>query len=140
MALYYLDLPRNEVLVHAEAPGCYDPMPLRSRTPAAGASARRNFDDPHAPGLFYLQNARHRHAHAGLQPGTVKFLRIVESPRNATGRGGNGSDRGLSAGMNWHNFEDKRILGTVPVEDDGSAYFEVPATRSCSSRRSMRTA
>jgi hypothetical protein len=29
--------------------------------------------------------------------------------------------------MNWHSFENKRILGTVPVESDGSAYFEVPA-------------
>jgi hypothetical protein len=29
--------------------------------------------------------------------------------------------------MNWHSFENKRILGTVPVEADGSAYFEVPA-------------
>ena len=28
--------------------------------------------------------------------------------------------------MNWHSFENKRILGTVPVEADGSAYFEVP--------------
>jgi hypothetical protein len=29
--------------------------------------------------------------------------------------------------MNWHGFENKRILGTVPVEEDGSAYFEVPS-------------
>lgn len=29
--------------------------------------------------------------------------------------------------MNWHNFENKRILSTVPVEADGSAFFEVPS-------------
>jgi hypothetical protein len=29
--------------------------------------------------------------------------------------------------MNWHGFENKRILGSVPVEEDGSAYFEVPS-------------
>ena len=28
--------------------------------------------------------------------------------------------------MNWHDFNNKRILGTVPVEADGSAYFAVP--------------
>jgi hypothetical protein len=28
--------------------------------------------------------------------------------------------------MNWHSLENKRILGTVPVEEDGSAYFSVP--------------
>jgi hypothetical protein len=29
--------------------------------------------------------------------------------------------------MNWHSLESKRILGSVPVEEDGSASFEVPA-------------
>jgi hypothetical protein len=34
--------------------------------------------------------------------------------------------------MNWHSFENKKILGTVPVEADGSVYVEVPsANRSC---------
>jgi hypothetical protein len=31
--------------------------------------------------------------------------------------------------MNWDDFNNKRILGTVPVEADGSAYFTVPADR-----------
>src|SRR5512138_1781683 len=31
--------------------------------------------------------------------------------------------------MNWHDFNNKRILGTVPVEPDGSASFEVPSDR-----------
>jgi hypothetical protein len=31
--------------------------------------------------------------------------------------------------MAWDDFNNKRVLGTVPVEDDGSAYFEVPADR-----------
>ena len=29
--------------------------------------------------------------------------------------------------MNWDDFNNKRILGTVPVEADGTAYFTVPA-------------
>ena len=29
--------------------------------------------------------------------------------------------------MNWHNFENKQILGTVPVERDGSVHLEVPS-------------
>ena len=33
----------------------------------------------------------------------------------------------MAPGMNWHDFTAKRILGTVPVEADGSAYFAVPA-------------
>ncbi|MCH5373365.1 MAG: hypothetical protein JJ992_05275, partial [Planctomycetes bacterium] len=31
--------------------------------------------------------------------------------------------------MAWNDFNNKRILGTVPVEADGSAYFAVPADR-----------
>jgi hypothetical protein len=31
--------------------------------------------------------------------------------------------------MNWHDFNNKRILGTVPVEEDGSVYFAVPSER-----------
>jgi hypothetical protein len=63
----------------------------------------------------------------GVKPGSIKALRIVESPEKRTfsqrGWGGQGEQ---APGMNWLNFENKRILGTVPVEEDGSAYFEVP--------------
>jgi mono/diheme cytochrome c family protein len=31
--------------------------------------------------------------------------------------------------MNWDDFNNKKILGTVPVDDNGSAYFEVPAEK-----------
>ena len=91
-------------------------------------SRQRNFDAPDAPGKFYLQNVYIGTHMQGVKPGTVKALRVVESPpkRNWTGpRGwfGHGEE---AAAMNWHSFENKRILGTVPVEADGSAYFEVP--------------
>jgi len=29
--------------------------------------------------------------------------------------------------VNWHSFEIKRVIGTVPVEEDGSANFTVPS-------------
>ena len=29
--------------------------------------------------------------------------------------------------MAWKDFNNKRVLGSVPVEADGSAYFAVPA-------------
>ena len=31
--------------------------------------------------------------------------------------------------MCWNHYNSKRVLGTVPVEPDGSAYFEVQARR-----------
>jgi hypothetical protein len=58
----------------------------------------------------------------------VKFLRVVESPEKRfwTSPAWNGQGQEAPA-MNWHDFNNKRILGTVPVEEDGSAYFAVPS-------------
>ncbi|MDR2849641.1 MAG: hypothetical protein LBW77_03750, partial [Verrucomicrobiota bacterium] len=126
--MYYLDLHGNEVLVHAEAPGCFDPMPLRPRAAPPVLPTRRTFGHPNATGRFYVQNVYIGTHMQGVEPGTVKYLRVVESPekRNWSARGWFGQGE-QAPGMNWHNFENKRVLGTVPVEDDGSAYFEVPA-------------
>ena len=62
---------------------------------------------------------------AGVKPGEIKQLLVLESlpkPVNFTG----GMDP-LSYGG---TFTLERVLGTVPVEPDGSAYFEVPRQRS----------
>ena len=128
MALVYLDLHGNEVVFHEEAPGCHSPVLLRASKKPAVPSEQRNFDAPDAPGRFYVQNVYIGTHMQGVKPGSVKALRIVESPEKRTwirGRGwfGHGEE---ACAMNWHSFENKRILGTVPVEEDGSAYFEVP--------------
>ena len=128
MGLYYFDLHGNEVLLHAEAPGCFDPMPLRTRTPPPVLPQRRNFIDPKAPGTFYVQNIYVGTHMLGVKPGSIKYLRIVESPEKRNWSAREWFGQGAQApGMNWLNFENKRILGTVPVEEDGSAYVEVPA-------------
>ncbi|MBQ6008516.1 MAG: hypothetical protein IJL17_08250, partial [Kiritimatiellae bacterium] len=128
MSLVYLDLDGNETELLADAPGIWSPVILRPTKKPVVQSRQRNFDAPDAPGKFYLQNVYIGTHMQGVKPGTVKALRVVESPpkRNWTGpRGwfGHGEE---AAAMNWHSFENKRILGTVPVEADGSAYFEVP--------------
>ena len=43
MGIYLLDLFGNEVLLHAEAPGCFDPMPLGPRSASAGDTTRRDY-------------------------------------------------------------------------------------------------
>jgi len=59
---------------------------------------------------------------AGLPRGLVKSLRVVEYYFAKRGMGGLYGT--LGADGPW---DIKRILGTVPVESDGSAYFEMPA-------------
>ena len=126
--LFYLDLFGNEILFHAEKPGCHGPVVVRPSRKRSVHPIRRNFESPHAPGYFYLQNVYIGTHMKGVKPGTIKALRIVESPekRQWTGPPGWAGQGEQAAAMNWHNFENKRILGTVPVEADGSAYFEVP--------------
>ena len=59
-----------------------------------------------------------------VPPGTVKFLRILEDvPRKSVHSGGVIRTAAPSI------YTVKRVLGTVPVEADGSAYFVVPADR-----------
>ncbi|MGN0846455.1 MAG: hypothetical protein ACI4RA_03610 [Kiritimatiellia bacterium] len=128
MALVYLDLHGNEVVFHRDGPGCHSPVVLRPTARPVVQSERRSFTAPDAPGRFYVQNVYEGTHMQGVKPGTVKAIRVVESPEKRTwiaSRGwfGHGEE---ACAMNWHSFENKRILGTVPVEADGSAYFEVP--------------
>jgi hypothetical protein len=128
MGIYLLDLFGNEVLVHAEAPGCFDPMPLGPRTAPPILPTRRDYAGE--PGVFYVENVYQGTHMAGVAPGTVKWLRVVESPEKRfwtrPAWGGQGQE---APAMNWHDFNNKRILGTVPVASDGSAYFAVPSER-----------
>ena len=62
----------------------------------------------------------------GVAKGTIKALRVVESPEKRIYLPQRSWFSDVAPAMNWHSFENKRILGTVPVEEDGSAYFEVP--------------
>ena len=127
-AIYYLDLHGNEVLVAEDAPGCHSPMLLRPSKKPVVQAEQRNFIAPDAPGRFYVQNVYIGTHMQGVEKGSIKALRVVESPEKRSwlpvrGWFGHGEE---AAAMNWHSFENKRILGTVPVEEDGSAYFEVP--------------
>ncbi len=126
MGIYLVDVFGNETLVHVEAPGCFDPMPLAPRDAAPAVVAKRNYEDK--SGSFYVADVYEGTHMQGVARGAVKFLRVVESPEKRffanPAWGGQGVHR---PAINWHSFETKRILGTVPVEADGSAYFEAPA-------------
>ena len=127
--LYLVEVQGDETLLYEDPVlGCYDPMPLAPRAPPPALPPRRDFAG--GPGTFYVQDVYVGTHMAGVERGSVKWLRVVESPEkrgwSARDWGGQGAQ---APAMNWHNFENKRVLGTVPVEADGSAYFEVPSDR-----------
>ncbi len=129
MAIYLMDLEGNETLVYEDKnQSCFDPMPLSPRFRPREIPTARKFDE--SPGYFYVQNVYESTHLAGVEKGSVKYLRVIESPEKRTytqpGWGGQGQQ---APGVNWHSFENKRILGTVPVEEDGSVYFEAPSSK-----------
>lgn len=128
MGIFLVDTFGNEILLHEEIRGCFDPMPLG---PAATAKARPPARDYHnRPGTFYVTDVRIGTHMKGVGRDEVRHLRVVESPeKRAWTKSAWGGQGQQAPGMNWHNFENKRILGTVPVEKDGSAYFKVPSDR-----------
>ncbi len=128
MGLYLVDVFGNEILLHVEGAGCYDPMPLGPRTRPPVIPSRREFNG--GEGYVYVRNVYEGTHMKGVEPGTIKSLRVVESPEKRfwtePGWNGQGVER---PGMNWHDFNNKRILGTVPVEPDGSVSFALPSDR-----------
>jgi len=126
-AIYLLDLHGNETLLHAEPPGCFDPMPLKPRT--RPPIIPRRIDLTNEVGYFYVSDVYLGTGMEKVERGEVKYLRVVESPEKRfwTGAAWDGGTGQQAPGMAWNDFNNKRILGTAPVEDDGSAYFAVPA-------------
>jgi len=77
-------------------------------------------------GAYLVQNVYEGRNMAGVKPGEIKKLLVVEVLPKPISIDGGGQDT-----ISFHGtFPLERQLGTVPVEADGSAYFEAPAVRS----------
>ena len=101
----------------------HEPRPLASRPHEPVLPSQVDLARP--TGRYLLEDVASGRNMVGVKPGEVKKLLVLESlpkPINFTG----GMDPLSYAGT----FTLERILGTVPVEPDGSAYFEAPAMRS----------
>ena len=127
MGIYLLDRDGNIALLHEDAPGCFDPVPL---TPTEAPPVIASRIDPDTPeGYFYVSNVYEGFGMNKVKPGSIKYLRVVESPEkrfwtHTACDQGNGTQ---APGMAWDDFNNKRILGTVDVEQDGSVFFALPA-------------
>jgi hypothetical protein len=102
---------------------CHEPRPLvpRPREPAEESRVRLQ----EATGTMFLADVHIGRNMAGVKPGEIRKLLVLEQlpkPVNFSG--------GMEPLTLHGSFTLARILGTVPVEPDGSAYMEVPALRS----------
>lgn len=102
---------------------CHEPRPIiaRPREPIVSSHA----DLSRGTGELVLANVNLGRNMQGVRPGEIKRLLVLEQlPEPVHFSGGM---EPLSLGG---TFTLARILGTVPVEEDGSAYMELPALRS----------
>jgi len=128
MGIYLVDTFGNELLLHAEGPGCFDPMPLAPRTRPPVVPARVALDRP--SGTFYVADVYRGTGMERVTRGTIRWIRVVEAPpKRFWSQQHWHVDTHQAPAMNLNCTNNKRILGDAPVEADGSASFEVPADR-----------
>jgi hypothetical protein len=113
----------GRVLYRHPGPGAvHEPRPVVKRPRERILPSRESGAE--ATGTMVLTDVYNGRNMDGVQPGDVKKLLVLESlpkPVNFSG----GPD--LTSWLGTFTLE--RVLGTVPVEEDGSAFFEVPAGR-----------
>ncbi|MDO5308735.1 MAG: hypothetical protein Q4G03_04515 [Planctomycetia bacterium] len=128
MGLYLLTQDGDAILFHTDEPGCFDPIPLEPTDPPQSPANRVDLAD--AQGYFHITNVYEGFQMQDVPNGAVKYLRVVESPEKRFWTEQNWQGSGTQApGMAWDDFNNKRVLGVVPVNDDGSVYFAVPAEK-----------
>jgi formylglycine-generating enzyme required for sulfatase activity len=118
--LYLADVFDNLVLIYQE-PGhaILEPVPLKPRKRPPAIPDRVELDREDA--VVYLHDVHVGPGLRGVPRGTVKSLRLLAYHFGYPGLAG--PDK-IGRGGPW---EVMRILGTVPLEEDGSASFRVPA-------------
>ncbi|MEA1951871.1 MAG: hypothetical protein U9N87_10830, partial [Planctomycetota bacterium] len=136
--IHLLDVFGNRVPIYnAPEISCWQPMPLRSRkTPHVLPSIAADSAKPDTTATVLLSNVYR--GLPGVKPGTVKYIRVMEQipkpwaaevdPLRGEDRGADGFGGHIAVSHHTHIWI-AVLCGIVPVEEDGSAYFEVPAGR-----------
>ena len=130
--IYLVDAFGNKELLYRDPEiACLSPMPLRPREmpPVVPEKSQRLAADPPSEGTMAVMDV-----YDSLMPwpdGTkIESLRIYQIYPSSvpTGHPPHETGRRVAEAGDSVNLA-RRILGTVPVEEDGSAYFTVPALK-----------
>ncbi len=128
--LVLLDLCDNRTPVYSDPQmGCYGPLPLRQRpTPPPVAALKRKglgIGDEVAWGTVTVADVYR--GLSGIERGRAKYIQVMEQMRKMADLSHRAYDQ--SPVMSYATYYAKRCWGRVPVEDDGSAHFKVPALK-----------
>ncbi|MDR2705555.1 MAG: SUMF1/EgtB/PvdO family nonheme iron enzyme, partial [Planctomycetaceae bacterium] len=119
--IYLVDVFDNMVLIHEE-PGyaMFEPIPIR-KTPRPPIIPDRIDPERHDADVF-ITDIYNGNGLKGVLPGTIKSLRIIGYQFSYRGMGTEPYSVGLDG-----PWDPRQIIGTVPVQEDGSVSFKVPA-------------
>lgn len=129
--LYLMDVHGNRELIYEGAHQVWHALPVRPRpVPPVhsdlvawpGTGKDRGATEP---GVFYSANVTQ--GVPDLPPEGVKFLRVLQMDHKTYSLWGRDARFSGPAVSPLQDDGVKRILGTVPVEADGSVYFKAPA-------------
>ncbi len=131
--VYWFDVDgRRELLAFDPLVSSGQPIPLVEREVPQTRPSQVDYSQ--STGKFYVQDVYEGPGLRGIERGVVKELRVVALEFRPAGvraneNHGPAGDAMVSTPVSVMNgtWDVKRALGTVPVEEDGSAYFEVPA-------------
>ena len=118
--LYLVDVFDNMLLIK-ETPGyaLFEPVPFRKTARPPAIPDKVKLDSKEA--TVYVADVYRGQGMKGVPRGTVKSMRVFEIYYTYPQMGGH-VNIGVEGPWDVH-----RILGTVPVNEDGSAYFKIPA-------------
>ena len=119
--IYLVDVFDNMVqLCHADGWALFEPIPFRPRPRPPIVADRTDLSRKEA--LVYLADIYQGGGLAGVPRGEIKKLRLMTYHFCYQGLGGQYDRVGLDG-----PWDVRQVLGTVPVEPDGSAAFRIPA-------------
>ena len=111
------------VTLHSEPDiSCFAPIPVK---PRPVPPVRPSLIHPGEPARFLVLDLYR--GMDGIAPGTVKQLRVLETTARTSGipKGGRWWNQAFLT--SWQgSYDIKNFLGVVPVQPDGSAYFDAP--------------
>ena len=119
--IYLVDKFDNVTCLHKmEGEGYISPIAVRKTVTPPAIPDRVKLDDKQA--TVFIQDIYEGEGLKGIPRGTVKSLRLYASECDYVR---------TQSDHNWHGIQSgwdiKRMLGTVPVEEDGSVIFKIPA-------------
>jgi len=124
-SIYLTDIYDNMVLLASDSDpeiALLEPLPVKKTKRVPLIPDRINPDSKEA--TVFIQDIYVGQGLKGVPRGSVKKLRVIEFHHAYRGMSGKRNQIGLDG-----PWDIQRILGTVDVQDDGSAYFRIPASQ-----------